>query len=103
MGTISPTNISNVPTIRDISQLLALLRESLPTRAVSYMRNDLGVCDSAEGDPAHPTRMIALIEDTGTARELLTKACDADLGGDASAWAALPLRYGPYCSTWVLS
>jgi hypothetical protein len=30
------------------------------------------------------------------------KAYDADVAGDASAWAALPLRYGPYCSTWVL-
>jgi hypothetical protein len=43
------------------------------------------------------------IDKTGPAYELLDKAYDADLACDASAWAALPLRYGPYCSTWVLS
>ena len=94
---------SNIPTIRDIGELLVLLRESLLTRAVAYIDDDLAVCDCADGDPGRPTRPIAWIDDTGPARELLNKAYDADVDRDASTWAALPLRYGPYCSTWVLS
>jgi hypothetical protein len=95
--------MSNIPTIRDVGELLVLLRERLHTRAVSYIEDDLAVCDCADGDPGCPTRLIAWIDETGPARELLNKAYDADVGRDASSWAALPLRYGPYCSTWVLS
>jgi hypothetical protein len=95
--------MSNIPTIRDIGELLVLLRESLHTRAVAYIENDLAICDCADGNPGRPTRPIAWIDETGPARELLNKAYDADVARDASAWAALPLRYGPYCSTWVLS
>jgi hypothetical protein len=95
--------MSNIPTIRDIGELLVLLRESLLTRAVAYIEDELAVCDCADGNPARPTRPIAWIDETGPARELLNKAYDADLARDASAWASLPLRYGPYCSTWVLS
>jgi hypothetical protein len=103
MGTISQPNMSNIPTIGNVSELLVLLRESLPTRAIAYLGDNLAVCDCADGDPARPTRVIALIDDMGPARELLNKAYDADIAGDISAWTALPLRYGPYCSTWVLS
>jgi hypothetical protein len=92
--------MSNIPTIHDVAELLVLLRDSLPTRAVAYVGHDLAVCDCANGNPPRP---IAWIDDTGSARELLNRAYDADLAGDTSVWAALPLRYGPYCSTWVLS
>lgn len=95
--------MSNLPTIREVGELLALLRESLLTRAVTYVEDDIAVCHCADGDPGRPTRVIAWIDKTGPAYELLDKAYDADLACDASAWAALPLRYGPYCSTWVLS
>ncbi len=88
--------MSNIPTICDIGELLILLRDNQPARAVAYIGDGLAVCDCANGNPARP---IAWIDDTGSARELLNKAYDADLAGDASAWAALPLRYGPYCST----
>jgi hypothetical protein len=92
--------MSNIPTIHDVGELLVLLRDSVPTRAVAYVGHDLAVCDCANGYPARP---ITWIDDTGSARELLNKAYDADFAGDTSVWAALPLRYGPYCSTWVLS
>ena len=92
--------MSNIPTIHDVGELLVLLRDSLPTRVVAYVGHDLAVCDCANGCPARP---IAWIDDTGSARKLLNKAYDADFAGDTSVWAALPLRYGPYCSTWVLS
>ena len=92
--------MSNIPTIHDVGEMLVLLRDSPPTRAVAYVGHDLAVCDCTNGNPARP---IAWIDDTGSARELLNKAYDADLAGDTSVWAALPLRYGPYCSTWVLS
>jgi hypothetical protein len=95
--------MSNIPRIRNVGKLLVLLRESPLTRAVAYVEGALAVCDCADGDPGHPTRPIAWIDDTGGARELLNEAYDADVDGDAAAWAALPLRYGPYCSTWVLS
>jgi len=78
----------NIPAIRDVGELLDLLRDSLSARAVAYVGDDLAVCDCANGNPARP---IAWIDDTGSARELLNKAYDADLAGDASAWAALPL------------
>jgi len=95
--------MSNIATTFDAGELLVLLREKLTARAVAYVGEALAVCDCANGNPARPTRVIALIDDTGPARELLNKAYDADLAGDAAAWAAIPLRYGPYCSTWVLS
>jgi hypothetical protein len=87
--------MSNIPTVRDVGELLVLLRESLLTRAVAYI-DDLAVCDCADGKPGRPTRPIAWIDETGPARELLNDAYDADLARDAPAWAALPLRYGPY-------
>jgi hypothetical protein len=33
---------------------------------------------------------------------LLDRALDADRAGNMAEWAALPVQYGPYCSTWVL-
>lgn len=96
-------DMSNIPTIRDVRELLVLLRESLPTRVVAYVKDGLAVCDCAQGDAGRPTRPIAWIDDTGAARVLLNKAYDADLARDMSAWTALPVRYGPYCSTWVVS
>jgi hypothetical protein len=95
--------MSNIPTIREVGELLVLLREGLLTRAVAYVRDDLAVCDCADGNPGRPTRPIAWIDETGPARELLNKAYDADVDSDAAAWSALPLRYGPCCSTWLLS
>jgi hypothetical protein len=72
------------------------------TRAIVYIGDDVTVCECVDGDPARPARAIAWLDDTGSARELLDKAYEADVSSDANAWAALPLRYGPYCSTWVL-
>jgi hypothetical protein len=95
--------MTNIPTIRAVGELLVLLRERLDMRAVSYIEGDLAVCDCADGNPGRPTRAVAWIDEAGPARELLNKAYDADVARDVSAWAALPLRYGPYCSTWVLS
>ena len=95
--------MSNISTIREVEELLLLLRESVRTRVVAYVGDAVAVCDCVDGDPGRPIRPIAWIDDTGPARELLNEAYDADVAPDASAWAALPLRYGPYCSTWVLS
>lgn len=92
--------MGNIPTIHDVAELLVLLRDSLPHRAVTYVGHDLAVCECANGNPPRP---IAWIDDTGSARELLNKAYDADLAGDTSVWAALPLRYGPYCEGILVS
>jgi hypothetical protein len=96
-------SMSDIPTLRDAGESPVLLRESMHTRAVTFVANKVAVCDCRDGDPANPTRAIAWIDDMGSARDLLNKAYDADVARDLSAWAALPLRYGPYCSTWVLS
>ena len=87
----------------NVDELLGLLRENPSRRAVAYVGNSVAVCDCADSNPSRPTRPIARIDDTGPARELLNRAYDLDVSGDASGWAALPLRYGPDCSTWVLS
>jgi hypothetical protein len=92
--------MNKIPTIHEVAELLFLLRDGLSNRAVAYVGHDLAVCECADGTPPRP---IAWIGDTGSARELLNKAYDADFAGDTSVWVALPLRYGPYCSTWVLS
>lgn len=95
--------MSDIATISDTNELLVILREDLRARAVAYVGEDLAVCDCADGNPAQLTGVIAWIDDAGAARELLDKAYDADCSSDAAAWATLPLRHGPYCSTWVLS
>jgi hypothetical protein len=95
--------MSKIPTIHDVGELIALLRERVAMRAVAYVGDDLAVCECVDGDPAQSARTIAWIDDSGSARDLLNKSYDADVSSDASVWATLPLRYGPYCSTWVLS
>jgi hypothetical protein len=95
--------MSKIPTIHQVGELLGLLREGLLTRAVAYIGDNLAVCDCADANSGRPTRPIAWIDETGPARELLNKAYDADVDNDAAAWAALSLRYGPFCSTWLLS
>ena len=70
--------MSTIPSIREVGELLVLLREGLPTRAVAYMGGDLAVCDCADGNPGRPTRPIAWIADTGPARELLNNAYQAE-------------------------
>jgi hypothetical protein len=47
-------NMSNIPTICDVGELLILLRDNLPARAVAYVGDDLAVCDCANGNPARP-------------------------------------------------
>src|SRR4051812_6136924 len=93
----------DAPEIANDAELLALLREAPAVRAVAYPDNkNPAVCECRDGDPGRPHRVLARVSDTGSARKLLTHCQDADIEGDVAAWAALPLRYGPYCSTWVL-
>jgi hypothetical protein len=46
--------MTNTPTIRDVDELLVLLRESAHTRAVTYIKGEVAVCECADGDPAFP-------------------------------------------------
>lgn len=97
----------DIPTIDDAATLLALLREAPTTRVVRYVRDeDLAICESEDGDPlpGKSRGVVAWIEDGGTAQVLLNAALDADVAKDCDrqAWSELPLRHGPYCSTWVL-
>ncbi len=76
--------MSNIPTIWDVDELLILLKESPPMRAVAYV-GDLCRMRLRQRRPHSPDRSV---DDTGPAGELLNKAYDADIAGDA---------------TWVLS
>jgi hypothetical protein len=85
--------MSNIPTLHDVGELLVLLRDSLPTRAVAYVGHDLAVCDCANGYPARP---IAWIDDTGSARELLNKAYDADFAESDARRTRIPTEGGQH-------
>lgn len=89
--------------ITDEAELLTLLREGPTLRAVCYPDDESpAVCECKNGNPAAPSRVVAWIADKGSASDLLSRAQDADCAEDAAAWQSLPLRYGPFCSTWVL-
>jgi hypothetical protein len=93
------------PTISDVAEMLRLLRIDPANRAVVYIDtpdDSYGTRCVAEVD-AHlrPSRVLAWL-DEGTAAGLLDAAYNADCEGNTVEWANLPLRYGPYCSTWVL-
>jgi len=91
--------------ITDAEEMLSLLRADSVNRAVAYVRNADGDYERAlveVNSSCLPKRWLAWLPDEGTAHDLLRAAYDADCNADSAAWAALPLRYGPYCSTWVL-
>lgn len=83
--------------------MLALLPAAPALRAVAYPGDDeVAVCECRNGDPARPSRVIGWIDDQASARAMLDRADHADCQADLATWSILPLRYGPYCSTWVL-
>jgi hypothetical protein len=97
--------------IEESDALIALLQERPSHRAVVCIERDDGgleydvfVAEFDNGDPASARcgRRIAIVNETGSARRLLDRAQDADTRGDTATWSDLPVRYGPYCSTWVL-
>ncbi len=93
-------------TITDAEEMLSLLRDDPGNRAVAYVRNGDDDYERAlveVNSSCLPKRWLAWLSDEGTAHDLLEAAYDADCKADSAAWAALPLRYGPYCSTWVLA
>jgi hypothetical protein len=102
---------SAIPTITEADALLAALRENPTRRAVVYIESRGGpdweyccaVGEFKDDDP-HPfcAKCVALIADEGSAKAMLRRVLDADLSQNMTEWPALPLRYGPYCSTWVL-
>jgi len=101
--------LTESPTITEVDDLLAQLRANPTHRAVSYCLDDEADIGESPAlvefkniDPAGPGRFIAWIEPDSPASKLLDDAYTADIEVDAEAFAHLPLRYGPYCSTWVL-
>ena len=92
-------------TISIAEDLLALLRQKPATRVVRYVNDEeLAICEAKDGDPLSrkSLNVVAWIIGKGSAMALLQEALYADTEGDPIAWAALPLRYGPCRSTWVL-
>ena len=95
--------------ITEVDDLLAQLRANPHCRAVSYCRDDEAeygespaLVEFTTTSPTWPGRVIAWIEPASAAAKLLDQAHDVDVAADNDAFAKLPLRYGPYCSTWVL-
>jgi len=95
-------------TVSTADALVALLQADPNRRLVEVLTLDdedaarayvLTVDDAGEASP------FACIAAGSTAQALLDEAYEADLpGAEAPAhWASLPLRYGPFCSTWVLA
>jgi hypothetical protein len=89
--------------ITDAEELLALLRENPARRAVELRHDeDRPAVREYKGDGFKRGCFLAMIEEDGTANELLYRAYNASFDGEAETWARLPLRYGPFCGTWVL-
>jgi hypothetical protein len=96
--------VLKAPRISDVTDMLRLLQIDPAKRAVVYtdMHDDeYGRCVAEVDARLRAVRILAWLDD-GSATLLMDAAYEADCGGDTAAWAALPLRYGPYCSTWVL-
>ena len=93
------------PVIADADTLLSLLREAPASRVVRFVRDeDPAICECEDGDPL-PSKsrgVVAWIEQEGSAWALLNATLDAAVAGELSTWEFLPLRYGPYCSTWTM-
>jgi Domain of unknown function (DUF4145) len=96
--------VLQAPRISDAADMLRLLRINPAKRAVVYANmpdDEYGRCVAEVDARVCAVRVLAWLDD-GSATLLLDAAYKADFGGDTTAWAALPLRYGPCCSTWVL-
>jgi len=96
-----------VESVTETADMLALLREAPRRRVVSYLVLPDGfegpcVCEFPGDALQGNARVVAIIGEGGTARPVLDQAYEADLAKDGPAWEALPLRYGPHCSMWVL-
>jgi len=89
--------MSGMPVVATEAGLLALLREDPASRVVEEGHDATWVRDTT----ARPWRAVARVEDGSPAAELLQRAYDADVRGEDPA--ALPLRYGPWCSTFSLA
>jgi hypothetical protein len=92
--------------ITDAEDMLALLQADPSNRAIAYVTHSEGDEYRAlveVNESCFVKRRVAWLADEGTAHDLLEAACNADCDGDAVAWASLPVRYGPHCSTWVLA
>jgi hypothetical protein len=89
--------------ITDADALLAMLRETPARRAVEMRHDeDRPAVREYKAEGFSRGRFLAMIEKDGTANELLDRAYYANFQRDAETWARLPLRYGPFCSMWVL-
>lgn len=96
-----------VQTVTETAEMLALLREAPRRRVVSYLVLPDGfegpcVCEFPGETLQGNARVVAVIKEGGTACPILDQAYEADLAKNRLAWDALPVRYGPHCSMWVL-
>lgn len=96
--------------VSSVEELLRLLGESPAKRAVVCIERENGldfdmvIAEFTDGNPTWPRqgKRIARVLEASEAAKLLDMAMEFDDGGDLTAWSGLPVRYGPYCSTWVL-
>ena len=88
-------------------ELLSSLREAASRRVVAYAWDGEeqypAVIECAEGAPDFETgELVAWINPDSEAAQLLFRALDARCENNLEVFSALPVRYGPFCSTWVL-
>lgn len=112
--------------VGDSKSMLAILRKDPAYRVICHLEDGRAIYSCADGNPGKPTRILARITNNGSASALLDKAYELDnasgddgWGPDESPeyvqeqmrdrqdaltlWRDLPVRYGPYCSSWVLA
>lgn len=100
-----------IPVITDADAMLTLLRVDAANRAVVYFEpsddDDGRPCVAEVNGRFRALRVLGWLSNDGSAKTLCNAAFDACLaaarGDNTEAYRSLPLVYGPYCGTWVLS
>lgn len=112
-----------IPVLHSVAELLALLQQAPAAYVVCSLSPidiafegriayaEAGICAGVFDQPRvsalYPEDYAAFVASGSEAASLLDAAWHADgngsTPGDADQWAALPLRYGPWCSCWVLA
>ena len=94
-----------LPRISTTEDMLDMLRRHSPAMVETFfadldMHTRIFAADPKTGKRA---KTLAYVDESGSAFTLLMNAMDVDRPEMAEAWSALPIRYGPYCSHWVLA
>jgi hypothetical protein len=102
---------TSVADISTSEALIAALKRDPAKSAVLYTQRPDGTFAHAvmicEADSAERWTLVNYIVESSEACQLLDLAYDAGGDGkpgraDENLWSSLPIRYGPWCSSWTL-